>query len=670
MSIAPGSRLAHYEIVSTIGSGGMGVVYRARDTRLGRDVAIKVMAPHVAADPDMRSRFESEARAVAALSHPGILSIYELGIAEGRPFAVMELLEGQNLRTRIAHGALPWREAAEIAGAVADALAVAHGKGIVHRDLKPENVFLTSDGTVKILDFGLAHQRTETTFDGDSPTIVQTAPGIVVGTFGYMSPEQVTGERVDERTDIFALGCVLYEMLTGRQMFSGSTPQEVVARVLHDSAPDLSTVDPLAPHGLGAIVRRALERDPAHRFDSAREMAAALRGLLTSTAHGAATPPRASRARGKSVAVLPFVNAAGPELDYLGDGIAESIINSLSQIDTLRVVPRGVAFRYKGLQADPATLGAALNARTILTGRIAQHGDMLSIQTELVDTRTESQLWGEQYRQPVGDVVTIQQEIAWHISEALRLRLTAAQKRKLASRPTVRPDAYQAYLRGRYHWNHWTPDGFRRALEEFQRAVDIDPLYALAYAGLGDTFAALAYYGTWIRSTASHARGPPRTGRCSSIPISPRRTSPWPSSSCSPSGTGRRPSASCKRPCRATPSCRSRTRSTRSSWRRVGAWRRRSRRRRPAATSIRCRSWPTWAWPGHGTSPATTSTPRATPSGHASSPRRRGSGQHHDHRVRVARPVRGGDPPHGRAARLGIPAGRPSAARGLAGGRP
>lgn len=495
MPIAPGSRLAHYEILSAIGSGGMGVVYRAHDTRLGREVAIKVMAPHIAADPEMRGRFENEARAVAALSHPGILSIHELGVADGLPFAVMELLEGQNLRARLLNGPLPWREAVEIAGAIADALAAAHGKGIVHRDLKPENVFLTSDGVVKILDFGLALQRPVSPFDDDSPTIARTAPGIVVGTLGYMAPEQVTGGQVDGRTDIFALGCLLYEMLTGRRMFAGDTPQEVIARVLHDSAPDLTAVDPLAPHALGAFVRRALERDPSHRFASAHDLAAALRQLLSGSSEIVARAPRAARARGKSVAVLPFVNAAGPELDYLSDGIAESIINSLSQIDGLRVVPRGVAFRYKGLQTDPATLGAALNARTILTGRIAQHGDVLSIQTELVDTRTESQLWGEQYRQPAGDVVTIQQEIAWHISEALRVRLTAAQKRKLTARATVHPDAYQAYLRGRYHWNHWTPDGFRRALEEFQRAVDLDPLYALAYSGLGDTYAAMSYYG-------------------------------------------------------------------------------------------------------------------------------------------------------------------------------
>ena len=491
MTLAAGSRLAQYEIVSAVGSGGMGVVYRARDTRLGRDVALKVMAPHIASDPAMRSRFETEARAVASLTHPGILSIYELAVADGIPFAVMELLEGRNLRERIAAGPLPWREAVDIAAAIADGLAAAHAKGVVHRDLKPENVFLTSDGHVKILDFGLALQRLDV--GGEGPTAAHTAAGLVLGTFGYMSPEQVTGERVDGRTDVFALGCLLYEMLTGRQLFTGVTPQEQIAKLLHDSAPDLSAFDPLAPQELRAIVARAVERDPARRFDSAMTVAAALRGLLSGSA--VRVPRAASRARGKSLAVLPFVNNADPTLDYLTDGITESIINSLSQLEAVRVVPRSVAFRYRGVQVDPATVGAALNVKTILTGRVTQRGDVLTIQAELVDTTTESQLWGDQFRQNVGDLMTVQEEIAWQISEALRLKLTTAQKKKLRKRATVNPAAYQAYLRGRHHWNSWSPEGFRRALEEFQQAIDLDPLYALAYSGLGDTYGAMAYYG-------------------------------------------------------------------------------------------------------------------------------------------------------------------------------
>jgi serine/threonine-protein kinase len=489
--LAPGSRLAQYEIVSAIGSGGMGVVYRARDTRLAREVALKVMAPHVASDPAMRRRFETEARAVASLTHPGILSIYELAVVEGTPFAVMELLEGRNLRDRILAGPIPWRDAVAMAANIADGLAAAHARGIVHRDLKPENVFLTSDGHVKILDFGLALQRLDAG-DPDGATVARTAQGVVLGTFGYMSPEQVTGERIDGRTDIFALGCLLYEMLTGRQLFAGGTPQELIARLLTASVPDMSGIDPLAPQELRTIVGRAVERRPERRFESALDLSAALRAMLSGSA---VRLPRTPKTRGKSLAVLPFVNAADPQLDYLTDGITESIINSISQLESVRVVPRSLVFRYKGLQTDPSTVGLALNARFILTGRVTQHGEILTIQAELVDTGAESQLWGEQFHPRLSELMTVQEEIAWHISEALRLKLTTAQKTRLRKRATVHPEAYQAYLRGRHHWNNWNADGFRRAVDHFQQAIDLDASYALAFAGLGDTYGAMAYYG-------------------------------------------------------------------------------------------------------------------------------------------------------------------------------
>jgi eukaryotic-like serine/threonine-protein kinase len=489
MSLSNGQRLAQYEVLSPLGSGGMGEVYRARDLRLDREVAIKVMAEHVAADPEMRRRFETEAKAVAALSHPGILSIYELLIVDGIPVAVMELLEGETLRQRLRRGALEWREAVRIAASVAEGLAAAHAKGVVHRDLKPDNVFLTAAGLVKILDFGLALQRLD-----PAATIAQTAQGVILGTFGYMSPEQVLGERVDGRSDVFAAGCVLYEMLTGRALFTGATPQEIIAAVMHDRSGEIGEFDPGAPTELRVIVARAIARDPARRFQSAQDLGMALRGLLTGSSGSGVT--RRPRTRGKSLAVLPFVNAgADPALEHVADGITESIINSLSQLSGIRIVPRSLAFRYKGLQADPATVGLALNARTILTGRVAQYGDVLNIQAELVDTRTESQLWGEQFRQSMRDLLTVQEEIAWQISEALRLKLTGEQKKKLQKRPTINPDAYQEYLRGRYHWNNFSPDSLRRAREHFERAVALDPAYALAYAGLGDAFGAMAYYG-------------------------------------------------------------------------------------------------------------------------------------------------------------------------------
>jgi eukaryotic-like serine/threonine-protein kinase len=493
MPLPAGTRLAQYEVVASLGSGGMGEVYRARDLRLGRDVAIKVMAAHVADDPEMRRRFEVEARSVAALSHPSILGIHELAVVDNVPIVVMELLEGETLRQRLKKSTFTWQETASLAASIADGLAAAHARGIIHRDLKPENVFITAEGAVKILDFGLALQRLDgPDLTADSPTIAQTTQGTVLGTFGYMSPEQVTGGRVDGRSDLFALGCVVYEMLCGRRLFTGGTPQEVVANLLHDSVPDLTAFDPLAPPELRAIVARLVAREPAGRFQSAQDVAMAFRALLT----GSAAISTRRKPRGKSLAVMPFVNAgADPALEYLTDGISESIINSLSQLGGVRVVPRSLVFRYKGLQADPSTVGLALNAKTILTGRVLQQGDVLNIQAELVDTATESQLWGEQYRRQVTDVMTVQEEIAWQISEALRLRLTRAEKKRLRKRHTVNPGAYQNYLRGRYEWNKWTPETFRRAVEYFERAIADDPKYALAYAGLADSFGAMAYYG-------------------------------------------------------------------------------------------------------------------------------------------------------------------------------
>jgi serine/threonine protein kinase len=470
----------------------MGEVYRARDLRLDREVAIKVMSEHVASDPEMRRRFETEAKAVAALSHPSILSIHELVIVDGVPVAVMELLEGETLRLRLSRGALAWREAVRIGGSIAEGLAAAHARGVVHRDLKPDNVFLTAGGLVKILDFGLALQRLEA--ESAAVTAARTSQGVILGTFGYMSPEQVLGERVDGRSDIFAAGCVLYEMLTGRRLFAGTTPQEIIASLMHDSVRELAPFDPLAPPELRAIVSRAIERDRERRFESAHDLAMGLHSLLTGSA--GAGPARRAKARGKSLAVLPFVNAgADPQIEHIADGITESIINSLSQLAGLRVVPRSLVFRYKGLQADPATVGLALSARTILTGRVVQQGDVLNIQAELVDTHTESQLWGEQFRQSTHNLLTVQQEIAWQISEALRLKLTGDQKKKLRRRSTVNPDAYQEYLRGRYHWNNFSADSLRRARDHFERAVSLDPTYAPAYAGLGDAFGGLAYYG-------------------------------------------------------------------------------------------------------------------------------------------------------------------------------
>jgi eukaryotic-like serine/threonine-protein kinase len=497
MALAAGTQLRQYEIVEPLGAGSMGEVYRAHDSRLGRDVAIKVLPGHLAGDPYIRSRFESEARAIAALSHPNLLAIHEFTLAHDTPFAVMELLEGETLGRRLEAGPIPWRRALEIVQLVADGLAAAHAKGIVHRDLKPDNIFLTRLGAVKILDFGLA-SRSPVTAEAarSSPTLADTLPGMVLGTIGYMSPEQLRGLPPDARSDLFSLGCVLYETLTGRLPFAAPNAQETIAATLRDPVPALPPLEPAAPPELARIVEHCLARPAERRFASARDLVMAIQGLLQGSGPVSVPAGRARPRRGKSIAVLPFEHVAGdPATEYLADGLTESIINMLSQLPGLRVVPRTMVFRYKGALGDPGAVALALNARTLLIGRLVPRGDTITIQAELIDAASEAQIWGEQYRRPIGDLMALQEEIAWHISEALRIRLTGEQKKRLRRRPTASTAAYEEYLRGRFHWNKWTPEGFLKSAEYFEHAVAIDPNYALAWAGLGDAYGALSYYG-------------------------------------------------------------------------------------------------------------------------------------------------------------------------------
>jgi serine/threonine protein kinase/tetratricopeptide (TPR) repeat protein len=495
MGLSSGATLRQYEIIDRLGAGGMGEVYRARDAQLGRDVAIKVLPDHLAADPDIRARFDREARAIAALSHPNLLTIHEFTVAGDTPFAVMELLEGETLRRRIADGPLPWRTALQIVHEVAEGLAAAHAKGVIHRDLKPDNIFLTTTGIVKILDFGLAARLA---VDASSPvdvTATHTLPGIVLGTIGYIAPEQLQGLPPDPRGDLFSLGCVLFETLTGCVPFRGETIQETIAATLRDPLPQLPALVPPAPPEVSRLVERCLSRPLERRLASARDLALAIEGIIQGSGALPISPQRRRSSMGKSIAVLPFENAGGDvETDYLTDGLTESIINMLSQLPGVRVVPRAAVFRYKGVAIDPGAAALALNARTLLTGRVVPRGDTLSIQAELVDAATEAQIWGEQYRRPLSDLLALQEEIAWHITEALRIKISNPQKKRLRTRPTASNQAYEEYLKGRFEWNKWTPDGFRKAVEHFQRAIDLDRKFALGWAGLGDAYGALAYY--------------------------------------------------------------------------------------------------------------------------------------------------------------------------------
>jgi serine/threonine protein kinase len=487
MRFGAGDTLGHYALIAPLGAGGMGEVYRARDSRLERDVAIKVLPARLAHDGDARLRFEREAKAVAALNHPNILAIHDFGDHEGIVFAVTELLEGETLRARLSRAALPWRHAVDIANAVAEGLAAAHAKGIVHRDVKPENVFLTSDGRVKLLDFGLARRAALEDIDA---AVTITGPGVIVGTIAYLSPEQVRGIPATPASDIFSLGCVIFEMLVGRQAFDRATAAETIVAILTDAAPRVHV--PEAPAELGQIVAHCLEKQPDDRFQSARDLAFNLRGLGSRpVAVTAAEPPETI----DSLAVIPFVNSDGnPDTEYLSDGIAESLINTLSQMPRLRVVPRSKAFRYKGHDIDHRKVGRQLKVRVLLTGKVLQRGETLSVQAELVDVQSDAQLWGERFQSTMTDIFTVEETIARQISEKLRLELSSRDRERLLKRQTENTAAYHLYLKGRYHWNKRTRDGLTAAVEYFQQAVDLDPGYATAYAGLADGYSVLAFF--------------------------------------------------------------------------------------------------------------------------------------------------------------------------------
>jgi serine/threonine protein kinase/tetratricopeptide (TPR) repeat protein len=493
--LTAGARLAQYEILEAIGAGGMGEVYRARDLRLGRDVAIKVLPPHLTNDPDLRARFELEARAVAAISHPNIMAIHELAVVDDRPLAVVELLEGESLRMRLANGPLPWREAVQIGARVADGLAAAHAKGIVHRDLKPENIFLTTDGRPKILDFGLARSEPEADPTGTIATYAPTEPGRLLGTLGYMAPEQVRGEVITPATDIFALGCTLSEMLTGERPFARPTTAGAIAAVVHEPAPSVLASGREMPPRLAEIVEHCLAKDPAARFPFARDVAVALRSLLTDST-AIHTVARGRRGRVRSLAVLPFTMLeADPETEYLGDGVTESIINSLSQLPHLRVIPRTTVFTYKQRDVHPRSVGLALNVDTLVSGRVTRQDKLINVQAELIDVRRETQLWGDQYRYELANLVGLQEQIAWQISEALRMRLTGPEKKKLRRRSTENSAAYDEYLKGRHAWSKWSPEGFERAIRHYEQAIALDARYARAHAGLAETYGVMGYYG-------------------------------------------------------------------------------------------------------------------------------------------------------------------------------
>jgi serine/threonine protein kinase/tetratricopeptide (TPR) repeat protein len=522
--LASGMRLGPYQILGPLGRGGMGEVYRAKDLRLDREVAVKVVSEQLAQDPDRLARFEREAKAVAALAHPNILVLFDIGQEQGVPFAVTELLEGITLRGRLAGAALPWREALEIGAAVADGLAAAHARGIIHRDIKPENLFVTEDGRVKILDFGLARVEPPPSSGPETGSYIpcHTDPGIVVGTVGYMSPEQLRGLPVDARSDLFSVGCVLYELVAGRRPFQGRTAAETAAAILHDEPPLLVSLAPPVPPEVERVIRHCLVKGLGQRVPSARDLAFSLRALLSGSDVSAPPPqttlyrPRTPRRRREaipSLAVLPLADMNGdPDTEYMTDGITEGIINRLSQLPGLRVMARSTAFRYKGRDVDPQEVGRTLKVRAVLTGQLFQRENQVIIKVELVDVKDGSQLWGEQYEREPSDLLAVEKAIAQEIAEQLRLRLTGEQKGRLSRPRTQNADAYHCYLKGRHHCNKRTADGLKKSIKLFEQAIDIDPTYALAYTGVADAYLNLggwgyvAYREAYPRAKAAAAR--------------------------------------------------------------------------------------------------------------------------------------------------------------------
>jgi len=500
MPLTPGTRLGPYEIVAPLGAGGMGEVYRAVDTRLGREIALKVLPDHVSSDPDRLARFAREARAVAMLSHPHIMAIFEFGEHDGVACVAMELLEGESLRARLAGGALPVRKAIDFTLQIAAGLAAAHDKGIVHRDLKPENLFITNDESVKILDFGLARVEQARTTGSPGPTLThQTEPGSVVGTPAYMSPEQVRGQATDPRSDLFSLGIVMFEMLGGRVPFEGDSAVETMSAILRDEPPDLASLNPALPQALEPIVRRCLEKRPVERFQSARDLAFALRtygvGSDSSGASGRGAAARATEI-GPSIAVLPFANmSSDKEQDYFCEGIAEDIISALARIPGLRVAARASAFQFAGKAHDVARIGEALNVSTVLDGSVRTSGKQLRLTAQLINVADGYHVWSERYDREMEDVFAIQDDISASIVGALELQLVGAPAAKTARRHSENIEAYHLYLKGQHNWYRREKDSLLNAAKFFGQAVQKDPTYALAHVGVGDAYTSLGIYG-------------------------------------------------------------------------------------------------------------------------------------------------------------------------------
>ncbi|MEP6569534.1 MAG: protein kinase [Acidobacteriota bacterium] len=582
-----GQTIGSYKILSLLGEGGMGEVYLAEDLRLGRQVALKRLPAQFTLTSDRVRRFEQEARAASALNHPNIVTIHEIGRSNSTHFITTEFIDGETLRQHMVSVRMKLNDVLDIATQIASALAAAHAAGIVHRDIKPENIMLRHDRIVKVLDFGLAKLTLRpipaVATEAVTKAMVKTSPGMVMGTVQYMSPEQARGNEVDARTDIWSLGVVLYEMVTGRVPFAGETPSHVIVSLM-ESEPPLLTRYSRSPAELERIVTKALRKNKDERYQTASDLALDLKSLkqelevearlkrslepeasigeaiknsnrqtAVDTVHASAAPTAAvgilhptssaeylvseikRHRRGvaitaaaavialaavafyfsrnhspipsgepiDSVAVLPFVNVnSDPNTEYLSDGISDSIINSLSRLPALRVMSLNSVQRYKGKQIDTQAIGRELNVRAVLIGRLTQHGDDLSISTELVDVRDNRRLWGEQYNRKLSDILVVQTAIAQEISQNLRLQLSPQDKQQLAKHYTENSEAYRLYNLGKYGKKGEGKEELEKSIGYFEQAIKIDPNYAMAYVGLSSAYHFLGFRGFWIPKDA------------------------------------------------------------------------------------------------------------------------------------------------------------------------